>query len=396
MLNNFLNYIILFIVVLICDQINAASFVLDGTIINFGGQETTIFIGYTKMQNGKYVHVEDSTNIIDGNFSFKGDIEDLTAARLDFSNRFIRIYIEPGQMSLYIDGDAPYNYHMVGPKVENENIEFREQLRPYMELYFKLLDKVMDLSNKIDYVKEDSIAQDSIFQIINEVANANETNHSKMDSLYLDFVLTHPSYQIAPDLLYSISESSYVDIDSIRSAYNRLAENVRNTIIGKIALKEIEAQERKRIETSSISEFILKTASGRTIKLSDYKNKTYVLLDFWASWCAPCLKEIPKMKEIYGTYKDKELAIIGISLDKDKNSWNETIQEKGLNHWPQTLDSEVEIVGRDYSGNGLSVFLGCEAIPFYVLLDKEGKIVAKWKYIGNDQLNELDKILEDN
>lgn len=41
------------------------------------------------------------------------------------------------------------------------------------------------------------------------------------------FVLTHPSYSIAPDLLYSISESSYVDIDSIRSAYNRLAENVR-------------------------------------------------------------------------------------------------------------------------------------------------------------------------
>lgn len=217
-----------------------------------------------------------------------------------------------------------------------------------------------------------------------------------MDSLYLDFVLTHPSYSIAPDLLYSISESSYVDIDSIRSAYNRLAENVRNTIIGKIALKEIEAQERKKIETSSISEFIMKTASGRTIKLSDYKNKTYVLLDFWASWCAPCLKEIPKMKEIYETYKDKELAIIGISLDKDKNRWNETIQEKGLNQWPQTLDSEVEVVGRDYSGNGLSNFLGCEAIPFYVLLDKKGRIVAKWKYMGNDQLNELDKILEDN
>lgn len=52
----------------------------------------------------------------------------------------------------------------------------------------------------------------------------------------------------------------------------------------------------------------MKTASGRTIKLSDYKNKTYVLLDFWASWCAPCLKENSKMKEIYETYKDKEFS----------------------------------------------------------------------------------------
>ncbi len=179
------------------------------------------------MQDGEYVNIQDSANVIEGKFSFEGDIEGLTAARLDFSNRFIHIYMEPCRMCLCIDGKKPYRYNLKGPKVENENIEFREQLRPYMELYFKLLDKVMDLSNQIDYVKEDSIAQDSIFQIIDEVANANETNHSKMDSLYLDFVLTHPSYQIAPDLLYSISESSYVEIDSIRSAYNRLAENVR-------------------------------------------------------------------------------------------------------------------------------------------------------------------------
>ncbi len=395
MINNFFYSTILLVSFFFCNHIYATSFLLNGTITNIEDQ-AAIYISYIKMQDGEYVNIQDSANIIGGKFSFEGDIEGLTAARLDFSNRFIHIYMEPCQMCLCIDGKKPYRYELKGTKAENENTEFRKRLAPYIELYFKLLDKVIDLSNKIDYVEENSITQDSIFHIINEVANANETNHNKMDSLYLDFVLTHPSYSIAPDLLYSISESSYVDIDSIRSAYNRLAEDVRNTIIGKIALNEIEAQERKKIETSSISEFIMKTASGRTIKLSDYKNKTYVLLDFWASWCAPCLKEIPKMKEIYGTYKDKELVIIGISLDKDKNKWNETIQEKGLNHWPQTLDSEVEVFGRDYSGYGLSNFLGCEAIPFYVLLDKEGKIVAKWKYMGNDQLNELDKILEDN
>lgn len=395
MINNFFYRTILLVSFFFCNHIYATSFLLNGTITNIEDQ-TAIYISYIKMQDGEYVNIQDSANIIGGKFSFEGDIEGLTAARLDFPNRFIHIYMEPCQMCLYIDGKKPYQYKLKGTKVENENIEFREQLRPYMELYFKLLDEVMDLSNKIDYVEKDSIAQDSIFHIINEIANANEINHSKMDSLYLDFVLTHPSYSIAPDLLYSISESPYVDIGSIRFAYNRLAENIRNTIIGELALKEIEIQERKKTERSSISELIMETASGRTIKLSDYKNKTYVLLDFWASWCAPCLKEIPKMKEIYGTYKDKKLVIIGISLDKDKSRWNEIIQEKRLNHWPQTLDSEVEVVGCGYSGNGLSNFLGCEAIPFYVLLDKEGKIVAKWKYIGNDQLNELDKILEDN
>lgn len=395
MINNCFYRIFLFFVFFFCNHIYAIPFSLIGTITNVEDQ-TTVYISYIKMQDGEYVNIQDSANVIGGKFSFEGDIEELTAARLDFSNRFIHIYMEPCQMCLCIDGKKPYRYKLKGTKVENENTEFRKQLTPYIELYFKLLDKVIDLSNKIDYVEEDSIAQDSIFHIINKVANINEANHSKMDSLYLNFVLDHPFYSISPDLLYSISESSYIDIDSIRSAYNKLAGNVKNTVIGKLALREIEMLESKKIDTSSISEFIMKTASGRKIKLSDYRNKTYVLLDFWASWCAPCLKEIPKMKEIYETYKDKELVIISVSLDKDKDRWNETIQVKGLNHWSQVLDSEVEVVGYDYSANGLSDFLGCEAIPFYVLLDKEGKIIAKWKYMGNDQLNELNKLLEDN
>ena len=133
-------------------------FLLNGTITNIEDQ-TAINISYIKMQDGEYVNIQDSANVIEGKFSFEGDIEGLTAARLDFSNRFIHIYMEPCRMCLCIDGKKPYRYNLKGPKVENENIEFREQLRPYMELYFKLLDKVMDLSNQIDYVKEDSIAR---------------------------------------------------------------------------------------------------------------------------------------------------------------------------------------------------------------------------------------------
>ena len=51
------------------------------------------------------------------------------------------------------------------------------------------------------------------------------------------------------------------------------------------------------------------------VELANYKNKTFVLLDFWASWCMLCLKEIPKMKEVYKKYNEKGLTIIGISLD---------------------------------------------------------------------------------
>ena len=60
--------------------------------------------------------------------------------------------------------------------------------------------------------------------------------------------------------------------------------------------------------------------------LQKYEGKA-VYIDFWASWCMPCLKEIPKMKEVYKKYNEKGLTIIGISLDRVKDSWSEAIRK---------------------------------------------------------------------
>lgn len=390
------NSIILFVGFFFCNDAYAASFLLNAAITNVKDQ-TTIYISYTKIENGVYLNVEDSTSVIDGKFSFKGDIEDLTAARLDFPNKFIRIYIEPSQMYLHIDGNAPYRYKMVGTKVENENIEFREQLRPYMEFYFKLLDNVIELSSKANSTEENSAVQDSIYHLIHEVVKAKEVNSYKMDRVFLDFASKHPCYQIVPDLLFCITENLSVEIDSIRTVYNKLSESVKNSMMGRISFKEIEDQaHKKEIEKAPLitSDFIMKTIAGDTIKLSNYLGKEYVLLDFWASWCAPCLKEIPKMKKIHKKYNEKGLTVIGISLDKDKNRWNETIQAKGLNHWVQVLDSEIYMDGQNLPLNSLSDLFGCDAIPFYVLIDKGGKVIAKWTYLGDAQISELDRFIE--
>lgn len=107
------NSIILFVGFSFCNDVYATPFLLNGAITNIKDQ-TTIYISYAKIENGVYLTVEDSANVIDGKFSFKGDIKDLTAVRLDFANRFIRIYIEPSQMYLYVDGNAPNRYKMVG------------------------------------------------------------------------------------------------------------------------------------------------------------------------------------------------------------------------------------------------------------------------------------------
>ncbi|BEG99867.1 TlpA disulfide reductase family protein [Bacteroides sedimenti] len=393
-------YAILLITTLFCNKTNAAPFQLKGRIANVK-DSTIIELFYTTFKNNKWIKISNSAMILNGEFLFKGDIDETTAACLDYPNRIIPIYIEPAKMQLHIDGNNPYRYQLIGTTVEKENTELRKQLLPYWEFYYGYIDKAIDLSKKKTLFKDNATISDSLFSEMRNLTKMKDNNRRKMDSVWFDFASRHLSFQITPDLLNSISEDGFVGIDSIRSVYDNLPVQNKNSLMGKLALKQIEEHEyRDKVLKNTLvgafpPDFIRKSISGKTVKLSDYKNKTYVLLDFWASWCVPCLKEMPKMKEIYKKYRDKGLNIIGVSLDRDRNSWSKAVQKNGLNIWPQVLSSVStgKSTNSDFSIDNLSDLYNCDAVPFFVLIDRDGKVVAKWQYMGDAQLQELDKYL---
>lgn len=119
---------------------------------------------------------------------------------------------------------------------------------------------------------------------------------------------------------------------------------------------------------SEAPEINLASPSGVMTTLSSLRGKV-VLVDFWASWCAPCRKENPNIVRIYNKYKDQGFEIYGVSLDENVESWKTAIQKDGIT-WPQVSELKKwnSKVVKDYS---------IEAIPYSVLLDKNGKIVAK-------------------
>ena len=114
--------------------------------------------------------------------------------------------------------------------------------------------------------------------------------------------------------------------------------------------------------------FSEKDLDGKPLTTDAYKGKV-VLVDFWATWCGPCVAELPNVLAAYQKYHDKGFEIIGISLDKDRDALTKFIAENKMT-WAQYFD------GQGWE-NKLSQAYGITSIPATFLLDREGKIAAK-------------------
>jgi peroxiredoxin len=115
-------------------------------------------------------------------------------------------------------------------------------------------------------------------------------------------------------------------------------------------------------------DFSLPDTAGMMVARKDFKAK-YTLLDFWASWCSPCLLQVPDLKKAHDTYHEKGFDIVGISVDKDERRWKSAIQRFDMN-WLHLSDLKgwKSETARDYN---------VTFIPFNLLIDAEGRIVGK-------------------
>ena len=117
--------------------------------------------------------------------------------------------------------------------------------------------------------------------------------------------------------------------------------------------------------------------------LSQYvgKNKV-VLLDFWASWCTPCINELPNLKAAYKKFKSKGFEIVSVSVDDGTDEWIKAVKDNGMN-WIQLWNGEE-------MQNSAAVKYSITAIPSTFLIDADGTIIAR-----NLRDKELEEALED-
>ena len=179
----------------------------------------------------------------------------------------------------------------------------------------------------------------------------------------------------------------YADRNSVLVALARLSGDADAELVEKVLAKleaknpnyapllkfkaeraDAKAQRERLAEGKVAPEFSYPTPDGKkNLGPQDFKGKILVL-DFWASWCGPCRQEIPHLKEAYKAYHDKGVEFFSVSIDKDGAAWRKAMKEENM-PWEQAQASKA---GKDVMK--LYQFSG---IPYILILDKDGKIVAK-------------------
>jgi len=384
-----------------CNNNHPGSFKLDG-FIDGAKDDAKIMLYFNSLKNGELLKIADTTIIRNGKFVFTGHIDELTAASLVYEEPDynivvidVQLYLEPTAMKLRINKNNPFDYILTGTKIEKENIELRKELNPYQQVFHENALQLDNLRKRMLLNSENPLIMDSLNNVIDLQFEKRRSVSSKMYEILLDFVSKHKTYRIVPDIIMRFPA------DTAQAIYNSLPEKSKSGLLGKLAHKQIEENKSsEEYEKNALSlvgrdafDFKRQDAYGNTISLSEFKNKNCVLLDFWASWCIPCIANIPHLINVYEQYSKQGLVLIGISSDSDSVRWLNAIETYKLDRWSQILSirNEEKIIV-DYEDIGNMYYVS--AIPCYILIDKQGKIAARWEgAIDEEQFTEIYKII---
>jgi len=380
-----------------CNHEKSTSFTIKGQIEDVK-DSTEIFLSYFTSNNGIWKYIIDTAYVENKKFYFKGNIDDITAGYLGFNDIGIPIYLEPAAIKLVIDKNNPYSYKLSGSNVEKESIEIRDELSSIMKIIDRKQCSAQEIFNQINLHNDESTVVDSLTKKFDQFRAEIIIYAKQIDSIQMDFIKKHNTYQIAPHLVYLLAFNEIVNIDTVAAIYNALPEQSKTTLLGKLAFEQIKQVKRvlnkKDITAGNLApDFTRVSMQGDTIRLFDFRGKSYILLDFWASWCGPCIKGIPDIKNIYNKH-NKNLEIVGISLDQNKEDWIKAINKYQIKTWPQILSNYI--MDNNYFVNEMNIseIYNIKIIPVYIFIDKQSKVVAIWHSIGKEELSEIEKTLK--
>lgn len=332
-------------------------YTLTGNLSGGGSDSLQVYLQEIDENTGEFVSV-DTTTVQNGTFVFKGPAEENPVLRFiaaEGLSKPVLVILEAGNIDIAFDTAfvATIKGTALNDKYQdfsNKRNAISDQLRGLSKLS-KEAEKAGTLT--AEYEKELDTKYDSLYDgLKKEVFDFTKVNITNPLGVYvlIDRGVSFDAAQLK-DLLPALDAKTKSSA-RVQKLEKRL-QALEGTEIGK-QFVDIKGT----------------TPDGKELSLSDYAGKgKYVLVDFWASWCPPCRKDMPNVVKAYNKYKNKGFEIVGVSLDDDKTAWEKGIKDLNIT-WPQVSDLKgwKTELGAAYAVN---------SIPHTLLLDKEGKIIAK-------------------
>lgn len=328
--------------------------VVSGTTF---AQKATVNANIKDLEDGDVVfqysvgseHKADTVQTKDGRFTWVADMREPQKVYIMFPKRYAEFYAEEGPITITGVADSLHKLQISGSKIQDEADAYRKSLQD-------LTDQEMPLYRQYGKVSQEE--QRKLEEKLEEIRNEKRARAKQ-------YIADHPKSFYSLELVKD--RAMMGEYEGVKPLYDLLDASLQQGSQGRALAERLAVLKRSAIG-ETILDFSQNDNGGKPIHFTDFKGK-YVLIDFWASWCGPCRAENPNVLKEYNKYKGKNFTVLGISLDDNAERWKKAIEEDGM-PWTQVSDLQG-------FKNEVSTYYGIQGIPSTLLVDPEGKIIAK-------------------
>lgn len=335
LLGNFI--LIILIIITGCKTENFNNFKINGKL-------SKTFEGYIYLKHSNQI---DSTLVEGTNFYFKGFVEKPTQAFIYPIHPNSKKQM--GIASFYLENNT------IDISISYDEFAFRDEKSKYFKTDTVIGSKNQDIAYAFDKIMEQTFYKQNDYN----------KKHLSLFKNLNQLVTKHPKSLISGEKVSSLNGLyGHLSSTELEQLLNKLDTNYQS----KRSLNQIQKiiSRRKVLDIgNTLDNIVLEDQNGKIIESRNINSK-FLLIEFWASWCAPCRQTNPELLKGYNSFKRNDFEILGISLDSNKADWINAIKEDSLN-WRQVLDKNKNIV------NSLKI----SGIPYNILLDENRTIVRR-------------------
>lgn len=362
-------FIVIISAALFAFSCSTSSYEINGEINN--GLDQMV---YLKTLNNNALELVDSTFMKDGKFQFKGNVNvpHLNVLEFSFTNERIIFFIENSKITIEGDVSSIPASTIKGSKSQDLMVKFNE-------IQEVLAQPLMAIQTEFQTAFQEGTLTPELEE---EIRGRYMEESKKLQQAAIDFVRGNPKSVVSAYI--TLTQLANQIEDEILEEIVEGLKDLKESPFVEALLEKVEVT-RKTAIGQDFMDFTHPDKDNNDITFSSVTGKNYVLLDFWAAWCAPCRQENPNLVNLYNKYNEKGFDIFGVSLDRSFEEWQDAIENDGL-----TWSHVSNLTGWE---NPIAKMYGVQSIPSNLLISPEGKIIAR-NLRGSELADKLAELLD--